>query len=68
MENLHYLNETKIDTEKQERYNLNNLFDNESSNIKQKDEKLNKNAKMVKYKESFFSKIINKIKNTIHFF
>ena len=62
MQNLHKLNEQKLEKEKQEKYNPDNLFKNRTSDIIQEKETINENVAMVEYKESVFKKFLNKIK------
>jgi len=64
-------NERKYQEELREKYNPDNIFrnDTQQQNIIQdnaSDESSNINLDMIKYKESFFSKIINKIKSIIN--
>ena len=62
MQNLHKLNEQKLEKEKQEKYNTENLFKNRTTNTIPKTEISNENVAMVEYKESVFKKFLNKIK------
>ena len=62
MQNLHKLNEQKIEKEKQEKYNPDSLFKNRKSDTIQEIETINENVAMVEYKESVYKKFLNKIK------
>lgn len=62
MQNLHKLNEQKLEKEKQEKYNTENLFKNRTTNTIPKTEISNENVAMMEYKESVFKKFLNKIK------
>ena len=61
MEKIHKINEQKIEKEKQDRYNYDNLFNNKTSTTIQEENK-SENIAIVEYKESLFKKIMNKIK------
>lgn len=50
-----------LEKEKQEKYNLDDIFKNKSQDITTK-EKATSTVEIIKYKESIFEKIINKIK------
>ena len=62
MQNLHKLNEQKIEKEKQKKYNPDSLFKNRKSDTIQEIETINENVAMVEYKESVFKRFWNKIK------
>ena len=62
MQNLHKLNEQKIEKEKQKKYNPDSLFKNRKSDTIQEIETINENVAMVEYKESVYKKFLNKIK------
>lgn len=62
MQNLHNLNEQKLEKEKQEKNNADNLFKNKTSTTMQENEATNGNAAIVEYKETVFKKFLNKIK------
>ena len=59
MKELHQFNETKIEKEKLEKYNFNNIFENKKSKCKQYEEAFS----IVEYRESFFTKIRNLLRN-----
>ena len=53
----------KIYQEKQrEQYNSENLFKNKTQIIKEEKELVNENTSMIKYKETFFIRVLNRIK------
>ena len=53
----------KIYQEKQrEQYNSENLFKNKTQIIKEEKELVNENNSMIKYKETFFIRVLNRIK------
>lgn len=52
----------KLEEEKREKYNPDNLFKNRNQNITEEKD-VPQTVSIVKYKESIFKKIINKIKN-----
>ena len=58
-------NEIKYQNELKEKYNPDNIFKTRKSNVKT-EQIVNENTSIVTYKESFFSKIINKIKLIFH--
>lgn len=58
-------NEIKYQNELKEKYNPDNIFKARKSNVKT-EQIVNENTSIVTYKESFFSKIINKIKLIFH--
>ena len=58
-------NEIKYQNELREKYNPDNIFKDRKNNAKTKQIE-NENTSIVTYKESFFSKIINKIKLIFH--
>ena len=62
MKSLHELNEHKIEKEKQERYNIDDLFKNNVSSAIQENQTIGENVSIIEYKESIFKRIINKIK------
>ena len=55
-------NEIKREKELRERYNPDNLFKNKATKI----DTVENSVAMVEYKESFFTKLIKKIKNIFH--
>ena len=62
MQNLHKLNEQKLEKEKQEKYNTENLFKNRTTNTIPKTEISNENVAMLEYKESVLKSILIRIK------
>lgn len=58
-------NQIKYENEVREKYNPDNIF-KEKNKSKEKIEKTIENNEMVSYKESFLSKIINKLKSFFH--
>ena len=69
--NLLKQNENNYQEELREKYNPDNIFKKnaQTQNIIQNDvskNNVNSNVAMVEYKESFFNKILNKIKNIFH--
>lgn len=72
MEQIHELNERKQEEERKRKYNADELFqNNEKQNIEENKEESkpeqDKNTALVEQKESFFKKIINKIKSLFGF-
>lgn len=59
LRNIYNENETKYQTELREKYNPDNLFKNRTSNIETEQIE---NVSMIEYKESIFSKILNRIR------
>lgn len=57
-----------IEEEKKKKYSLNNVFKNQKiENIEKSNDKIVRNDEsLIKYKESIFSKILNKIKNIFY--
>ena len=62
MDNLHRINDQNLEKEKQEKYYQDNLFKNRTANTIQKTEISNENVAIIEYKETFFRKVINKLK------
>ena len=56
----------KIEEEKRKKYNPDDIFKNKNNIIEKQEENINDNVSMVEYKESFFKRIIEKIKNVFH--
>ena len=64
MQELHKLNEKKLEEAKAEKYNVDDLFKRNASQQNEQKETENKQEQaLVEYKESLFTKLINKIKN-----
>lgn len=59
-----YENETKFQNELSEKYNTDNIFKNKDSNTKI--ETNTENVSMIEYKETWISKLMNKIQNIIN--
>lgn len=59
-------NERKKEEEKREKYNPNNIFKDISKQKENKEDTIEDNVSMTKYKESIFNRIINKIKNFLY--
>ena len=57
MKELHAFNEKKLEEEKSKLYNPNDIFKNKKTEETSKEE-----TSLITYKESLFTKIINKIK------
>lgn len=64
MQQIHELNERKVEEEKLKKYSTEDLFKKSKSEQEKKEEteQIQENS-LVIYKESFFTKMINKIKN-----
>lgn len=63
MKQMHELNQKKLEAKKREKYNVNDLF--EDSNLKKEKIEVRENIhnnELIEYKEKFFTKLINKIK------
>ena len=64
MQQLHKLNEKKLEEAKAEKYGVEDLFKrNETQQEELKETEQEQEQALVEYKESFFTKMVNKIKN-----
>ncbi len=64
MQQMHEMNERKLEEEKAEKYKVDDLFKrNVTKQEEQKNEEVVQETALVEYKESFFAKIVNKIKS-----
>lgn len=64
MQEIHEYNEKKLEEAKAEKYGVDDLFKNKKSIQEEVEQKTNiQEQSLVEYKESFFKKIFNKIKN-----
>ena len=64
MQQLHELNEKKLEEAKAEKYGVEDLFKrNKPQQEEQKETEQEQELSLVKYKENFFTKVISKIKN-----
>lgn len=59
-------NQTKLEEEIREKYNPDNIFKKDNATIIQNHKPVKDEVAMAEYKESFLSKIINKIKAIFH--
>ena len=59
-------NERKYQEELREKYNPDNIFNNEYQDNKIKEDIIQEEISLVEYKESVFTRIINKIKQIFH--
>lgn len=67
MQQLHELNEKKLEEAKSEKYSVDDLFKrNKSQQEKSKETEQVQEQALVEYKESFFEKLINRIKKLFH--
>ncbi len=55
-------NERTYQEKQREKYNSENLFKNKTQMIKDEKELVNENTSMIKYKEPFFIRVLNRIK------
>ena len=64
MQEIHEYNEKKLEEAKAEKYGVDDLFKNKKSIQEEVEQKTNtQEQSMVEYKENFFKKLFNKIKN-----
>jgi len=67
MQRLHELNEKKLEEAKAEEYSVDDLFKNKKLQQEEaKEAEQKQELSLVEYKESFFKKLINRIKNLFH--
>ena len=59
-------NQTKLEAELREKYNPDNIFKNNNNTVATNREPDKEAVAMTEYKESFFTKIISKIKAIFH--
>ena len=67
MQQLHELNEKKLEEAKVEKYGVEDLFKrNKPQQEEPKETEQEQELSLVEYKESFFTKLINRIKKIFH--